>query len=405
MRGNSTIRRWLTGVAAFAIVGLAGRAAFAQVSLFDLRTAAAPSQGWTVTPSLGYAGVWDDNALVRGEGEVLPGDLTNAVNPRLSVDFNSRRSQLSAFYDGSFVAYRELSSLNSFDQRFSGHARRLMTRRLAWFGQMSFSESPTTEALGIVGVPYLRVGSRLLDSRTGVEVTLSKQTTVGADYGFQWMAFEDDPLLGLTLFGGNNHSFTGSVRHALAERAALIGTYNLQLATVVDGGRFAVQNAQGGVEFEPAADTRVFATAGFSYLSYSDLVVPRVGPAFRIGLSRGFLTTGAWDVSYSRAFVPSFGFAGTSENEELITRVLVPLGPRLYSRGSVAWRRNEPLVPGGLRLKSTWLEGGLGYAPAPWMRIEGFYDGARQEIDRPGGRLVRNRVGLQVVTAKPMRIR
>ena len=397
--------RWLTGVATFVIVGLADRAAFAQVSLFDLRTEATPSQGWTVTPSLGYAGVWDDNALVRGEGEVLPADVTNAVNPRLSIDFNSRRSQLSAFYDGSFVAYRELSSLNSFDQRFSAHGRRLMTRRLAWFGQMSFSESPTTEALGIVGVPYLRVGSRLVDTRTGIEVTVSKRTTVGADYGFQWLAFDENPQLGLTLMGGNSHGFFGSIRHVLAEHAALIGTYNMQLATVLDGGRFAVQNAQGGVEFEPAANTRVFATAGFSYLSYSDLVVPRVGPAFRFGISRGLLATGAWDASYSRAFVPSFGFAGTSENEELISRVLIPLGPRLYSRGSVAWRRNEPLVPGGLRLKSVWLEGGLGYAAAPWMRIEGFYDGARQEIERPGGHLVRNRVGLQVVTAKPMRIR
>jgi hypothetical protein len=405
MRRNRTIRRWLAGIAAFAIAGLAAPAALAQVSLFDLRTAAAPAPGWTVTPSLGYAGVFDDNALVRGEGEVLPGDVTNAINPRLSVDFNSRRSQLSAFYDGSLVAYRELSSLNSFDQRVSAHLRRLMTRRVAWIGQMSFSESPTTEALGVVGVPYLRVGSRLVDTRTGVEVTLSKRTTVGADYGFQWLDFDDDPSLGLTLMGGTNHSMTGSVRHALAERAAIIGTYNLQLATVVDGGRFAVQNAQGGVEFEPAANTRVFATAGFSYLSYSDLVVPRVGPAFRLGLSRGLRTTGAWDVSYSRAFVPSFGFAGTSENEELITRVLVPLGPRLYARGTAAWRRNEPLVPGGLRLKSTWLEAGLGYSAAPWMRIEGFYDGTRQEIDRPGGHLIRNRVGLQVVTAKPMRIR
>src|SRR5262245_57825891 len=196
MRRTRTMGARLAGAAAIAIVVLTGGSAFAQISLFDLRTEAVPSQGWTVTPSLGYAGVWDDNALVRGEGEVLPDDLTNAINPRLSVDFNSRRSQFTAFYDGSFVAYQELSSLNSFDQRFSAHARRLMTRRLAWFGQMSLSDSPTTEALDVIGVPYLRVGSRLVDTRTGVEATLSKRTTLGADYGFQWLAFDEDPLPG-----------------------------------------------------------------------------------------------------------------------------------------------------------------------------------------------------------------
>ena len=39
------------------------------------------------------------------------------------------------------------------------------------------------------------------------------------------------------------------------------------------------------------------------------------------------------------------------------------------------------------------------------MRVEGFYGRTQQKIDRPGGRLERNRIGVQVVTAKPMRIR
>ena len=49
--------------------------------------------------------------------------------------------------------------------------------------------------------------------------------------------------------------------------------------------------------------------------------------------------------------------------------------------------------------------GSIGYTVQPWVRLEGFYDGSRQTIDRPGGELNRNRFGFQVITSKPMRIR
>jgi hypothetical protein len=82
----------------------------------------------------------------------------------------------------------------------------------------------------------------------------------------------------------------------------------------------------------------------------------------------------------------------------------MPLGRRWYTRSAFSWRRNEPLAAGGLRLKSIWVDGTVGYTVRPWMQIEGFYGGTRQTIDRPGGRLDRNRAGFQIITAKPMRI-
>jgi hypothetical protein len=39
------------------------------------------------------------------------------------------------------------------------------------------------------------------------------------------------------------------------------------------------------------------------------------------------------------------------------------------------------------------------------MHIEAFYDGTHQTTDLPGGRVDRNRIGIQVVTAQPVRIR
>jgi hypothetical protein len=39
------------------------------------------------------------------------------------------------------------------------------------------------------------------------------------------------------------------------------------------------------------------------------------------------------------------------------------------------------------------------------VRLEAFYSGAHQTIDQPGGVLDRNRVGFQIITARPVRIR
>src|SRR3954468_14178931 len=69
--------------------------------------------GWSLTPSLTYSGAWDDNVLIRGKGDTTPADFLNVVNPRGTLDYNGRRGQVSATYDGAFLLYRDLKSLNS----------------------------------------------------------------------------------------------------------------------------------------------------------------------------------------------------------------------------------------------------------------------------------------------------
>jgi hypothetical protein len=83
----------------------------------------------------------------------------------------------------------------------------------------------------------------------------------------------------------------------------------------------------------------------------------------------------------------------------------VPLARRVYVQGGVSWRRNDPLTELEFPLRSVWLEGTLGYAMTQWARLEVFYGGTHQDTDQPGGELDRNRFGLQIVTAKPVRIR
>src|SRR5207245_4187722 len=135
--------------------------------------------------------------------------------------------------------------------------------------------------------------------------------------------------------------------------------YDLQHAIVTTGATFDVQNADVGVEHRLSDLTRVFGSFGFSRLGVSEQGPARTGPAWRAGFSHQFEAASV-DGSDSRSFVPAFGFGGTYQNEEFGAHVRAPIARRVYATGSLAWRRNEPLTIGALKLKSFWLEGTVG---------------------------------------------
>src|SRR5437868_4585365 len=99
----------LAALLAAVVVGPATAAA--QESNFVAPAAANPqaAAGWSLTPSLSYSGAWDDNVLVRGNGDATAADFVSFVDPRATLDFNGRRGQIAASYDGAFEFYRELS--------------------------------------------------------------------------------------------------------------------------------------------------------------------------------------------------------------------------------------------------------------------------------------------------------
>jgi hypothetical protein len=71
----------------------------------------------------------------------------------------------------------------------------------------------------------------------------------------------------------------------------------------------------------------------------------------------------------------------------------------------VIWRNTDPLETTDLPLRSFWAEGSVGYVLTPMVRVEAFYSGTHQNINRPGGTLDRNGVGFMVITAKSVRVR
>ena len=360
--------------------------------------------GWSVTPSLAYGGSWDDNVLVRGEGDPTAADFLNVVNPRVALDFTGRRGQISTNYDGAFAIYRDLDSLNSYDQRFSFLGRRLLSPHVVLFVRNQAASVPTTELSEFIAVPFVRTGSRLDDLRSGVEVAFTKRTSMIASYHFQWIDFDLISPGANALRGGHSHGGNVSFKYLQTQQLAFTADYDLQRAIIGSlGEEFNVQNAWGGFEYKFSESTRTFAAAGFSRLGFTRFAGAQTGPAWRMGVSRQ-IRTGSAQVIYSNSYVPSYGFGGTTQNEELTARLNLPFRRRFYSNSALSWRSNAPLTI-GLPLRSTWFQTTLGYMATPRVGFEMFYTGTHQTIDRPGGQLERRRFGFQVITAKPVRIR
>jgi uncharacterized protein (PEP-CTERM system associated) len=392
-------------VALLAASAVCGGAASAQESnLAPAASSAAAPAGWSVTPSMTYSAGWDDNVLVRGQGDNAAGDVVNVINPRGALNLNGRKGQFSLNYDGAFVAYRDLNTLNSYDQHASLAARRLLSPHVALFVTNAAASVPTTEMSQFIGVPFVRTGSRLDDFRAGIEAALTKHTSIIASYDFQWVQFDHSLPESAALHGGHSHGGTLALKHQVSERFSLTADYDLQHATIDEDAQiFDVQNAWAGGEYRLTEFTRVFAGAGYSRLGATAINGASTGPAWRLGLSRTFRKAGV-DLLYSRSLVPSYGFGGTMQNVEATLRANAPLGRRVYASPALTWRRNDPLTPGLLPLRSYWLEATVGYAATPWVHVELFYEGTHQNIDRPGGIVDRNRIGVQITTAKPVRI-
>jgi len=363
--------------------------------------------GWSVTPRVSTGVAYDDNVLIQGKGDDLQSDLNTAVSPGGSVDYVGKRSYFNASYSGSAQMYRDFSSLNSYDQSMNVAGRRQLRTHLLVFAQQSYSKTATTELPALSGIPFARVGARIADLRGGIEATPKKHLTIAVSYNFQWIDFDDNPQLGAAQLGGHSNGAAAGAKYQMSARTTLTADYDLQLARLLDGNRFNVQNWWAGGDYRLTENSHAYGALGISRMYAADLTPKETSPAWRAGYAVHF-EKAAVDVNYARSFVPSYGGGGTLSNEEVTSNVHMPIGRRMYAEASASWRSNEPLVAGEageLPLRSLWLGGVVGYAAQPWLRIEGVYGRTQQRIDRPGGDLERNRIGVQVVTSKPVRIR
>ncbi len=382
--------------------------------------ATAPGQtaGWVFTPSMGMGGSWDDNVFLVHPDDRPPAEYASPLSPSLSLDFTGRRTQFSSAYHGSWVLYRELGDLNSFDQTLRVYAHRRLTPRLSLTAQEDLAISASTDAVQLAGVPFYRVGTRTNAARGGFEAALAAHTTLRGGYTLRSVAF--DPVafgpgnqIGDELQGGHSHELSLSLARSISSRLSLGGDYTFTRAIV--GGQRAsdgivedrrnIQRGTVNVQYRLSPTLDLSGGIGLAQLGAGLTHDSRIGPTAALGITRRSRHT-VVSAAYQRSYVPSFGFGGTFQNEELTGGVLVPFARgRAYVDSRLSWSDNEPIAPGQPSLQTLAASNVVGYRTTRWLNVEGFFVRTQQDTQRAGGQLARNQIGFRLVAAKPLRLR
>ncbi len=366
-----------------------------------------PSPGWTLTPTFTFSTSTDSNVTLVSQGNPSTPDNLAAFAPSAEIGYLGPDTTFTAGYAGSANRYFTLTQLDTFDQRLYADWKQRVAAHWQLFAHQSAGWMPTTDTLLLNGLPFLRVGSRLETADGGVTVSLAKFTTLTAAYRFEWVGFDRSNPLAVHLVGGHSNGSYGSVQQQLSPHLFIGGTYDIR-RVLIGGGlqQFDIQNGEGTVEYRFSPALSVSGGFGIARISGGSLLTQssRVGPAYHAGATYKIDRATAYG-SYQRSYVPSFGIGGTIQNQEIDAGAMVPIAfrDRLVVGGLVAWRRNEPLALNALQLTSRWVNLYGGYSVAPWLRIQGFFGHSNQ-----GSRLgdvLRNQVGVQVVTFTPVRFK
>jgi hypothetical protein len=367
--------------------------------------------GWSFTPSFTFGGGYDSNvALADAPADTgrTASDRVFLFQPAGHLEFLSPRTEFGAGYRGNLRRYLEVTELNGFDQQGYVSLRRLASRRLTFFFDNRYLFAPTTDEVDLNGVPFVRTGSRTNTATAGIEARLTRLTSLSSQYELTWVDFDrpDDGRPETFVTGGWVNAWRTEVSRQLAPRFAAGAEYALRFADLNEGTReLTFQDAGGTMRLLVGPHTSLSAAAGVSYLRDALFDETHVGPYYRVGLTHQAerATLGA---SFQRMFVPSFGFGGSSDSQELRGYVRMPISRnRMYVQAAATWRRSDPFVETELELDTILLRTTFGYSATRWLRVEGFHAYSRQDSQVAGGEIDRHRVGGQIVISQPMRIR
>lgn len=362
--------------------------------------------GWSVTPGVTFGAVFDSNVALAS----APADTQETRSDRLllaqpfgHLEFYSPRTEFSTGYQGYLRRYMDVNQLNGFDQRVYASVRRLVSRRLTVSARNSYADVPTTDEVEVNGVPFSRTGSRMNAASAGLDARLTKYTDLSVRYEHTWVKFDRTDTF---LTGGRVNGARAELSRHLDDHLSAGAEYGIRFADLNEGThQLTFQDAGATLHYALGSGTRFSLASGLSHLQDRSLGETRTGPYVRTGLTHDArrATVGA---TYERMFVPSFGFGGTNQSQELRGFIRMPLdGNRLYVQGSAAWRRSDPFVANELQLDTFWIRSTVGYSAARWLRLEGFHAFTRQDSQVTGGEINRQRLGAQAVVSQPMRIR
>jgi hypothetical protein len=361
--------------------------------------------GWSFTPSLALGASFDSNVALsspRADIGRTEGDTLFTIVPGGQLEFHNRRTDFGAAYRGFVRRYSDVDGLDGYDQRASIDLHRMIKRRLTVFARSIYNDSPTTDDVELNGVLFRRTGSRTNTAAAGGEYRISKYLTLDTRYDGTWVEFDRPDIL---LTGGWIHGIRNELNYRVSRHLSVGGEYGYRHASLDKRTReFDFQDAGAVAHLVLGPSTRANAAVGFASMKDRNLHETRTGPYMRLGIDHTIdaATVGA---SFERRFVPSFGFGGASNSQELRGYVNMPLRQRrFYTRGSAAWRRSLPFELDALQLDTIWLRSSFGYTASRWMRVEADYTFTRQDSVVTGGEVDRHRIGVQFVISQPMRI-
>jgi hypothetical protein len=366
--------------------------------------------GWTFTPTLGFGETYDDNISLfgRNTAEQQNDDYIATVFPAADLHYMGKHTLVDMGYSGSFLDYRTFSVLNRWDQRGRFEVRRHETARLTWFGRASAAIIPTTDLVELGGIPFRHTGARTADGRAGIEYAVNAKNSISHSVNYQFVDFDRTADVSANLRGGRVMESMNGWRHKLDSRLALGADYSYRRPSVVgDQETFNIHTTEAAVDYELSPTWLFSGGGGLVYLQATALTAARTGPAWRAALDRNRAGR-TFHVGYIRSYIPSFGFGGTIQNQEVGVGYRTPIfdSRHFYVDTSAVFRDNQPLTDTveQLPLRSLRLYSIFGWAPQPWVRLEAFYTRVQQSSLRAGGQLNRNRIGFQIVTSKPMRM-
>jgi hypothetical protein len=361
-------------------------------------------------PAFGYSQTYDDNVTLFGQADfdTSNNDLISVYTPQADITFLSRQTRFNSGYSGSLLDYRTFSIFNRWDQHANIGLRRLESQRLNWGIQGNLTLTPSTDALEFDGVPFSHTGARALNARGTVEYKLTQRDTISTSLHRQQVTFDRPDELLPYLRGGESWESYSFYRRRVNPRMGLGGSYSLRRASAVDAPEHLTFHvSRGAVDYQLSPFWTVNAGFGFDYIPATILTPAQKAPGWSAGADWSARSQ-RFHVGYQRMFVPSFGFGGALENRELNVSFYSPLfhSRRIYTEHDFSLRQNDPLIeaPGRLRLRTMRFNSRLGWAPQPWIRVEGFYSRAQQTTFLAGGDIGRNRIGVQIVTSRPVRV-
>jgi len=366
--------------------------------------------GWTFTPSFGFGDMYDDNIslFTQGTAEGQRDDFVQSYYPSADLRYLGKYTSLNAGYSGGFLNYQTFSALNRWDQRGRAELRRRETARFNWNAGTTYAAAPSTDFVELAGIPYRRVGAQTFDLRGGVEYKLSARDALTGSYQYQSIAFGRPIVDRDVLRGGHVQQYLATYRRQLDERLSIGADYSYRESQVRDDNTpFGLQQIQAAAVYSLSPEWTLNAGAGFVHLQSTAITEARTGPSWRVALERR-RGLAAFTVDYLRSYIPSLGFGGSGQNQELGAALRLPLfnSRHWYTEQSTMYRDDQPLtsIIHQLPLHSFRTFSVLGWDTGRWLRIEGFYNHVQQTSTLVGGDVSINRVGFQIVTSKPMRL-